>query len=99
MHWSDTYARRFGFQGAFHHPQRVIGQALARMDVGRDAPAQRLDCWLKGPVYSEREIVLRGARSAGSASFAIGHSGDERPAIVGRWCPVEGAADVFSAAT
>lgn len=89
VHWSDAYARRFGFAGAFHHPQRVIGQALARMDISRNAPAQRLDVWLKGPVFYDREIVLHGATSADTAQFALAHTGEKRSAIVGQWRAVE----------
>jgi len=50
IHLSDWYARLFGFRGAFHHPQRVLGQSLARLPGRQRQLPVRLDAWLKGPV-------------------------------------------------
>jgi hypothetical protein len=88
VHWSDAYARRFGFARAFHHPQRVLGQALAHLPWDLGAPAQRLDAWLKGPVFYGTEVVLRCAQSGGSGVFTLQSGGESRPAIVGRWSAV-----------
>lgn len=85
IHWARWYARLLGFRRAFHHPQSVLGQCMARLPAADRGPAQRLDTWLKGPVYYGSDVRLR-ARSAGdSTTFALLAAGEERPAIVGRW--------------
>jgi hypothetical protein len=82
IHLSNWYARLFGFRGAFHHPQRVLGQCLARLPRRDGAMPVTLDAWLKGPVYYGANVSLR-AGGDGSA-FALIVEGDERPAILGR---------------
>lgn len=83
IHWCTAYARLLGFRRAFHHPQLVLGQALARLPIARSAPAQRLDAWLKGPVYRGSEVTLRARSGAAGTTFAIVPAGERRPAIVG----------------
>jgi acyl dehydratase len=82
IHLSDWYARLFGFRGAFHHPQRVLGQCLARLPRRSRAQPVTLDAWLKGPVYYGPKVMLRA--SADGSAFALFVQGDERPAILGR---------------
>lgn len=82
IHLSDWYARLFGFRGAFHHPQRVLGQSLARLPGMQRRLPIRLDAWLKGPVYYGAKLTLRA--EAGGSAFALFVEGDERPAILGR---------------
>jgi len=84
LHWSSRYSRLLGFGGAFHHPQLVLGQALARLAAPAEAP-QRLDAWLKGPVYHGSRVTLRATPEPGGSAFALVADGDPRPAIVGRW--------------
>jgi acyl dehydratase len=84
IHLSDWYARRFGFRGAFQHPQRVIGECLARLPQRSSATPLRLDTWLKGPVYYGAKVALRVSETGDDAKFALHVNGDERPAIVGR---------------
>jgi hypothetical protein len=45
---------------------------------------QRLDTWLRGPVYYGSEVSLRTRASGGNLSFELSTSDDERPAIIGR---------------
>ena len=85
IHLSDWYARRFGFRGAFQHPQRVIGECLARLPCRSVALPLRLDAWLKGPVYYGAEVSLRAEESPDITTFALHVNGDERPAIIGRY--------------
>jgi hypothetical protein len=85
LHWSSAYARRFGFRRAFYHPQRALGECLAHLNLPLDTAAQRLDAWLKGPVFYGSELALRGAARDGGFEFGLSAAGDERPAIVGRW--------------
>lgn len=87
IHYWSWYARRFGFRRAFHHPQIVLGQILARLPAPpADGPC-RLDAWLKGPVYYGSRVHLQ-ASAAPDTAFALRSDADERPAILGRLRPV-----------
>jgi hypothetical protein len=84
IHCWNGYARLFGFRGAFHHPHAVVGQCLARLPAP-PAAAQRLDLWLKGPVYYGTEVALAARAEAEGVAFALAPAGAERPALLGRW--------------
>lgn len=84
IHLSDWYARRFGFRGAFQHPQRVIGECLARLPRPMAALPLQLDVWLKGPAYCGSVVALRCIDTRDAVNFALHVDGDERPAIIGR---------------
>jgi acyl dehydratase len=96
IHWSSRYARVLGFRRAFHHPQLVLGQALARLPAFRLAGVQRLDTWLKGPVYHGSDVTLRASAGPGGMAFAVVAEGERRPAIVGRWCSVASGSSLSS---
>lgn len=85
IHLWTPYARMSGFRRAFHHPQLVLGQCLARLPALDPESPQRLDAWLKGPVFYRSEVVLRGTAAAQATVFGLFADGDPRPAIVGRW--------------
>lgn len=85
IHWSSWYARAFGFRRAFHHPQRVLGQCLARLPAIGATPTQRLDAWLKGPVYYDSDVTLRAANGPHGIVCALFQKGEDRPAIIARW--------------
>ena len=85
IHWSRRYARLFGFRQAFHHPQLVLGQCMAHLPLPDPARPQRLDAWLKGPVYYDSDVQLRAAAESGGTGFAIFAEGEPRAAIIGRW--------------
>lgn len=89
IHLSRWYARLFGFRGAFLHPQRVLGQCLARLPLPDGAAPLRLDAWLKGPVYYGSELALRVAETRDAVTFALLVDADERPAIIGRYTRFE----------
>lgn len=88
LHWNDAYARAFGFARAFHHPPRIAGQCLARLPAVLDAPAQRLDLWIKGPVFYRTDLALRARHEGPDCHFALQAGGDPRPALVGHWTTV-----------
>lgn len=92
IHLADAYARRFGFRGAFQHPQRVLGECLAKLHCPRVALPLQLEVWLKGPVYYGAAVELRSGAGAGALAFALHVNGDARPAIVGRLGGAEAAA-------
>lgn len=90
IHVWNWYARMFGFRGAFHHPQFVTGQCLSRLPALEEGRPQRLDAWLKGPVYYGSHVRLLSDAPGGNGEgdghvFGIVTDRDERPAIVGRW--------------
>lgn len=84
IHMSNAYARAFGFPRAFHHPQLIIGQCLARLTAPRDT-RQMLETWIKGPVPYGDEVRLHATKENGSETFALFDGEETRPAIVGRW--------------
>jgi acyl dehydratase len=85
IHWWSPYARLFGFRGAFHHPQLILGQALARLAPAGSSLPRRLDAWLKGPVYTGGQVTLRASPEVDGSAFALVADGEQRPAILGRW--------------
>lgn len=83
LHWWSGYAKRHGFVRAFFHPQRVLGQCLARLPQNERLPL-RLETWIKGPVFYGAPVAMRHETDAGGTRFALHVDGDERPAIVGQ---------------
>jgi acyl dehydratase len=85
LHWSNRYARAFGFRAAFPHPQRVAGLCLAHL-AAPASDAQSLELWIKGPVFYGAEVVLRTVRAEGEGQrFGLSLTDDPRPAFVGEW--------------
>jgi hypothetical protein len=84
LHQWGWYARRMGFPAAFPHPQRVLGQCLARLP-GLDTSPLTLDLWIKGPVFFGREVLMRhdSIGTDGSRGFGLWLEGESRPALVG----------------
>lgn len=83
VHYSDRYARRQGFARAFHHPQRMLGQCLAHLGLRVAAPPQRLEAWLRGPVFYGAALRLCAGEEDGRTTFALYTDADPRPAILG----------------
>lgn len=83
LHISSAYARRAGYARAFAHPQRAIGQCLAHLGAALPAPMQ-LEIWIKGPVFYDARVSLRGKSQPDGQLFALHVADDPRPAIVGR---------------
>lgn len=84
LHWWSAYARKHGFARAFFHPQRVLGQCLARLPALDPGEPQQLDAWLKGPVYYGTQVALRARVEEDGTTFALNMDEEARPAIVGR---------------
>ncbi len=84
LHMSDGYARRFGYSGAFTHPQRIIGQCLGHLGATGHVPME-LETWIKGPVFYGARLSLRSESRAAEQLFALHVDDDVRPAIVGRF--------------
>ncbi len=90
LHWWSRYARKHGFAQAFFHPQRVLGQCLARLPLADGQPL-RLETWIKGPVFYGAPVALRSEGGPDGTRFALHVHEDERPAIVGHLRPAEGS--------
>lgn len=84
IHYWDRYARLLGFPQAFHHPQLMLGQCLARLPAPDPNRPQRLDAWLKGPVFYGADVRLRAAENGSGLTFALNLAGEARPALLGR---------------
>ncbi len=82
LHWWSRYARKHGFDQAFFHPQRVLGQCLARLPQPDGLPL-RLDAWIKGPVFYGAPVAMKSEAGPDGTRFALHVNEDERPAIVG----------------
>lgn len=85
-HW-HWYARRFGFQRAFFHPQMIAGQCMAHLHGPDPEQPQQLKLWLRGPAYFDTDVSLRAATVQNDCVFALMLRGEDRAAIVGRWGP------------
>lgn len=83
LHLWTPYARRAGFQAAFHHPQRVLGYCTTHPLAPMPDEPQRLDAWLKGPVPYGADVALRASGEERDVAFALTTAHDPRPAIVG----------------
>jgi len=84
IHWSNGYARRFGFPAAFPHPQRVANLCLARLQRPA-SEKQTLRLWIKGPLFYGAEVVLKATAGPGKVEFGLSLEGDSRPALSGCW--------------
>jgi len=85
IHYWSWYARRMGFQRALLHSQLVLGQCMARLDVRRTTGSERLDTWLRGPVYQGADVHLLVSATEQGTDFQLIPDGERRSAIVGRW--------------
>ena len=85
IHLRNGYARLFGFPRAFHHPQLVLGQCLAHLPALDPGRPQRLDAWLKGPVFYDCDVALHGTQQADGTAFGLIPEGAARPAMLGLW--------------
>ncbi len=94
LHQWDWYARQMGFPAAFPHPQRVLGQCLARLPDPGPAPLE-LDLWIRGPVFFGRDVTMRHDSQPGSGArdFGLWLDGESRPALLGTLRPATAAAD------
>lgn len=88
IHYWGAYARLFGFKGALHHPHALIGKCLARLPEPRSA-TQRLDLWLKGPVYYRCQVGLASRGDERGVAFSLTVAGSARPALLGHRREVE----------
>lgn len=63
----------------------MLGQCLARLPESEGTRKQRLDVWLKGPVYYDSEVSLRTSGGPRDWVIALFADKEERPTIIARW--------------
>lgn len=85
IHAWNGYARLLGFRNAFHHPQLILGQCMARLPQRIETPAQQLNAWLRGPVEYDTDVRLAAREQPDGFAFALNTARDARPAIIGSW--------------
>jgi acyl dehydratase len=95
IHYWHWYARRLGFRRAFLPPQLVLGQCMARLSAPQATERQRLDVWLKGPVYTDAGVRLNATTESDRTVFGLSLDGEERPAILASWRSGEVAGPLF----
>ena len=66
-------------------PQLILAQCMARLPIPGAGGAQQLETWFKGPVFHDSDVNLFAQTGAEGARFQLVPSGEERPAILGRW--------------
>jgi len=85
IHYWSWYARLMGFRRAFLHPQLVLAQCLSHLDLSRGSERERLDVWLRGPVYLRTAVQLFVSATARDTDFHLLPDDEHRPAVLGRW--------------
>lgn len=58
---------------------------MARLSALGSGEVQRLDAWLKGPLYYDSDVRLRATLETDRSTFALIAADEERPAILGCW--------------
>jgi hypothetical protein len=84
IHYWRWYARRLGFAASFLHPQRTAGICMSHLE-GPRSESQRLDLWIKGPVFYGGGVTLRAEQNESGVCFGLLVAGDPRFAIRGHW--------------
>ncbi|MFC1820909.1 hypothetical protein ACFLZG_07505 [Thermodesulfobacteriota bacterium] len=83
IHYSKQYARLLGFERDFAQPFLVLGNSINRLLDSNKEDAISLDVALKGPLYYERDIIIKGILNNNANQFEIYNEGNERPCMVG----------------
>lgn len=81
IHYGKLYAKAFGFERDFAQPLLVLGQALSRLPAPPADRPQQLEARLKGPVYYERGLQMRGERHASGICFEVYCEPNPKPCI------------------
>jgi len=69
----------------------VLGQCLAHLPAPDPERPQRLDAWLKGPVFYDCDVALHASQDADGTVFGLIPDGEDRPSMLGRWRYCESA--------
>ena len=58
IHYWRLVRQDVRFPRALHHPQLILGQCMARLPIPCAREAQRVETWLKGPVFHDSDVNL-----------------------------------------
>lgn len=83
IHFSKAYARILGFERDFAQPFLVLGNAVNHVAEARRRPCLSLDVAYKGPLYYERDVIMKSARITGANRFDLYSVGNPRPCMTG----------------
>jgi hypothetical protein len=84
IHYSKRYARMLGFERDFAQPLLVLAKAADYLiDINSDKPVA-LDVLLKGQLYYDRNVTLKGIANEDGPRFELYSEGNRRPSISGR---------------
>jgi len=80
IHYNRWYARMLGFERALAQPILVLTRSLNRLTDVDSAPF-RLDAFLKGPVYYNSNVFLKGSIDGGAVRFDVYCEDNPRPCL------------------
>ncbi len=83
IHYNAGYAKMFGFERDTSQPIRVAAKCVDFFTDIAGNPPCTVDMLIKGPVYYERELTLKGGMVNGSQRFDLFCEGNDRPSISG----------------
>jgi hypothetical protein len=84
IHYWKKYARMLGFERDFAQPIRVAARCAAQLALEASPGAAKMTFLLKGPVYYERHLTLRGTGLDMGHRFDLYCEGNDRPCISGK---------------
>lgn len=84
IHLSNLYARLFGFESAFLHPHRIVGNLLNRLPKMERAFPQQLELWFRGPVAYGSKGNLFYQKNPEELIFYMNTEKEKRPCIIGK---------------
>lgn len=83
IHYVKLYAKSFGFQRDFAQPIRVAAKCVDSLSLDTIQYPVKLDFFLKGPVYYENTLELKGKSTGDACRFDLFCGTNTRPCISG----------------
>lgn len=84
IHYSKRYAQMLGFERDFAQPLLVLAKVADYLIDVDSEERTALDVRLKGQLYYERKVTLKGATIDNDTRFDVYSEGNPRPSISGR---------------
>jgi hypothetical protein len=83
IHYSNIYARMFGFECGSAQPFLILGHALQYVTSAAQHLPLYIDVNFKGPVYYTRDIILKAQPFPAGHRFDLLSDGNPRPCMTG----------------
>ncbi len=84
IHYSKIWARMLGFERDFAQPLLILANSVERLTNQGIEDKTGLDAMLKGQVYYEKNIIVKGTTNDDDARFDIYCEGNPLPSICGK---------------